>query len=252
MSSDPRLFVEARPVGTRIAFVGRHQEHLAIDGVRSNGVGQVQAPDRVGRDLDGGGAGVGVGAAVFVAGVQAHARHAVVLEAQRPDGQHLGAGDVHHSHRIVLLQGDVSGGTALVDGDVLGLEVLRCRGSRAIDPHPLSTQLSFLAVEGLEVSGGHRGLASAVDRDHADGAFRVGGIGLTVAVGLTFVSHQQIAPIGCEGHHVRLRAHRYHFELPQIGRAVEGHHARVGLGRGLDGQGHKTVVHRDAVDTCAE
>ena len=83
MRAHAGLLVEAGPVGAGIALVGRHQVGAAVHAVAGNGVGQVQALDRLRGDLDRRGAAVGVVAAVLVAGVQAHTVPGVVLVPER-------------------------------------------------------------------------------------------------------------------------------------------------------------------------
>ena len=251
MGSHAGLFVEAGPVGTGVSFVGGDEVGLATHAVARNGVRQVQALHRPGQDAHRGRAAVGVGATVFVAGVQAGAGHAVVLEAQALNGRDPCGGDVHRGHGVVLLQRDVGGLAVFADGDVFRLQVLGRVGTGAVDAHTLRAQFGFTADPGPEVGRGQRGRAAAVDGDDRHGAFGVHRVGLAIAVGLAFQRGQQIAAVGGEGHHVGLRAHGHGVQQAQVGGVVEGDGAGAGLGAGLHGQRHQPVGDGHAVDARA-
>ncbi len=234
------VVVVAFAPGAGIAFIGGHQVGLATHRIRGHCVGQVQAA-HAGQAAD-------VDQAVLIGHVHLVAGGAVVLEAQRQDVGDRGAGDVDLRHRVVLLQRGPCGLAVGGNGDVLGLEVLRGAGARAIDAHTLRAQRGLLAVERGEVGDAHGGCGRAAHVHDGDAAF---GVGLVVVAGLAFVGQQHGLAIRREGDHVGQRAHGGRAQQRQVAGAVQGHAARGRLHGRLNGHRHQAVVHGHAVDLGA-
>ena len=175
----------------------------------------------------------------------------MVLVAQCHDVGDGGLGDVHDGQGVVLLQGHPGGLAIGRYGNVFGLQILCHRGAAlavccgAKQAHSLGHQLSGAAVEGFEVGGAHHGRAGVAHIHHADGTF---GVNLVVVAGLGFVGDQDGLAIGREGQHVGQCTYWGRAQQLQVGGLVDGDAASIGLGLGLNGDGHQPVLYGHAVD----